>query len=203
MINHEQLRRIRVRSLERSAVIALLLLLAACAPGTATGERVAVGDKTRVLIGPSTVCIPPGTWLLVRKRDAICAVRITEAWAVGGTTQAQIEVAVQGGEAWERDSVEVVEHPLVGPHPISFQRGNVTVPCGSFKAKFSGPTCLGFAMGSGAGDSDRVMVAPTAWSNLDDVQVNEQRLKWYTIDDNSDEEIELVSLPGHRPGESQ
>ena len=174
-----------------------LLLLTNCA-GDAPENRVRLVGRTNVLVGPTEVCIPPGMWLLVRKQNVACALRIVEVWSDGDATHAHVEIALPTGAGWKRRTMEVTEYPLVGPHPFSFQRGNVSISCDSFNVDYSRPSCISLYASGGDEIRDRVFAAPGAWSELSDVNPSEQGLTWYTVDDNRVETVELMRLPGGR-----
>lgn len=182
---------------KRCIVVTALVLLTACAPRNANDKRTSITGPANVLLGPTEVCVPPSMWLIVRKEQNSCVVRVVEIWTLGNATHAELEVAVRSASGWKRKVIEVSEYPLVGPHPVSFQRGNVTIPCDSFKLRYSRPSCISLYANGGREVSDRVLAAPTSWSSLDAIDLNGQHLVWYEVDDNRSKEIELADLPGN------
>ncbi|HYC61311.1 MAG TPA: hypothetical protein VEK79_17280 [Thermoanaerobaculia bacterium] len=173
-------------------------LLLACVAEPPRGERKPLPGRSNVLIGPTEVCMPPHVWLLLRNANRTCALRIDAVWPDAEAMHARIEAAVSVKGRWRRELIEVAEYPLVGPHPLAFQRGNVAVPCGSFTVEYSGPSCIGLYASGRDSDHDRVAAAPTAWTILDHVDPNEPRLTWYMVDHDRTIEVELAELPGGR-----
>jgi hypothetical protein len=177
------------------------LLLLSCAGETSTGKRTPVPGRSNVLVGPTEVCMPHDVWLLLREANRTCAVRIKQVWLDGEATHAQIETASLVDGRWRRKTIEVAEYPLVGPHPFSFQRGNIKIACDSFTLEYSRPTCISLYRSGQYGVGDRIAAAPSAWTNLDNVDPREPRLKWYTVDDNRAEEVDVTRLVGARPAQ--
>lgn len=191
----------QTKTFSNGFVARLCLLIAASLPWSCTGDaakgkRTQVPGRADVLIGPTEVCVPVDAWLLLRKSDRTCALRVVDVWLKGEATHARIETASLIDGRWSRGTVEVSEYPLVGPHPLSFQRGNVEVPCTTFSVAYSRPSCISLYAGGGEGPGDRIEAAPSAWTNLNSVDPANPRLTWYTADDQRADVVELTRLPG-------
>lgn len=162
------------------------------------GRRNPVRARSNILIGPTEVCMPVDAWLLLRSKHRICAVRIDDVWMARGATHAQVEMAVLVDGQWRREMMEVAEYPLVGPHPFSFQRGNVEISCRSFTVEYSRPSCIGLYANGHDRPQDRIEAAPSAWIDLEQVDPGDPGLTWHTVDDNRVVELELSRVPGSR-----
>lgn len=165
---------------------------------TSDGSRNPVRARSNILIGPAEVCMPVDAWLLLRSNHRICAVKIDDVWMARDATHARVETAVLVDGRWRREMLEVAEYPLVGPHPFSFQRGNVEISCRSFTVEYSRPSCIGLYAHGHDRQQDRIEAAPSAWMNLEQVNPKDRGLTWHTADDNRVMELELSRVPGSR-----
>jgi hypothetical protein len=76
--------------------------------------------------------------------------------------------------------------PLRGAiRPFIYQPGNGCVECGSFKLLWSYKTGVSFIpVGKSSSARDYgIELAPTPWTDINEVNINDSRIKWYRYDD--------------------
>lgn len=74
---------------------------------------------------------------------------------------------------------------------FSYQPGNGCVECGSFKLLWDYNTFVSFIpLGKGSSERDYgIELAPTPWSDIKDINVKDNRIKWYRYDKNRKREF--------------
>ena len=181
----------------KELVILLFLLIAMI---QTTGETVLASDKgdqsksstpNEVVITPVAVKIPLGKILLVRKTSEYCAVKFTKFWT--GKTEfdwyASYESYYQGDKTgdFSNKNVLFIKDELSFPKPrgigrLAFSFGNKNVRCGPIKLFWFGQgwVCV-YSSGEKQGDYG-IELAPTKWADISQVNVFDQRLKWYRYD---------------------
>jgi hypothetical protein len=129
---------------------------------------------------------------LVRKDQEYCAVKFTEFWT-GKTEQdyfARYEsyYPVDKTGMFPDNSTKLIREELSYPKPrgigrFSFSLGNKEIRCGFTKLFWTrrGIICF-FSKGQKPGDYG-IELAPTPWTNISQVNVFDQRIKWYRYDE--------------------
>ncbi len=82
----------------------------------------------------------------------------------------------------KRGHGKLVDRPLRGIGRLAFQTGTIHVKFGQFKLLWLYPTSVSFSSQtacSGAG----VELSPTKWTRIEEVSVNDTKLKWYRCDE--------------------
>lgn len=94
-----------------------------------------------------------------------------------------------GGADFSKGNVIKSEHiaswlPLQGPfRPFIYQPGDAHIKCGPFKIgwEYKNAVCF-IPSGKGLGDYG-IELAPTPWTDIEEVNVFDPRVKWYRYDD--------------------
>ena len=153
---------------------------------------------------------PLGRFLLIRKDKRVCAVRFTKAQrghdAKPATTFNSGEESFSAEYDWyfQEDGSgdftqpgvlsgheQLAMKPLKGIGRLAFQTGQIYVECGAFDKLFwRYPTWVTFYGKSSRGDYG-IELAPTKWTEIQEVNVHDPRLKWYRYDENR----ESVDIP--------
>ncbi len=148
-----------------------------------------------VHIGPLAIGMPIGKILLVHKDKNYSAVKFTKYWTEkdGQEKYATYEVHSQkdGTGNFLENNVEVIKGraSFLPPrgifYPLIWQPGKPDVKCGFVSLAWS-PWCnvchvAFFKRGKPAGDYG-IELAPTPWGDIKEVNVFDQRLKWYKYD---------------------
>jgi len=159
--------------------------------GEKTPEQDQKADRQRIsalenaTIGPTSVAIPIGKIILVRKGREYCAIRFTSTWLGGDDydyyTAYEYYHQGDGSGDFNRSNVKFGDGELVYPRErnwyiIPFTTGaKDTFVCGGMKIKWVHKTGVNF---------DDFGLAPTAWKKITDVNVHDTRLKWFRGDIN-------------------
>ena len=158
--------------------------------------------KTRAMITWDDVGAPLGRFLLIRKEKDICAVRFTEAHrghdekpqtilsSGEESLYAKYDWYYQGDGSGNFTSTNVksghddlVRRPLIGIGRLAFQTGDIYVKCGTFKLRWMFPDRVAF-YSTGVIPADYgIELAPSKWTDINEVRVQDSRLKWYRYDE--------------------
>jgi hypothetical protein len=175
----------------------------AAAVGVTVGLGIAEGIdentlRTHALVTWYDVSAPAGKFLLIRRDASVCAIRFID-YQRGNDAKAptlfssgeesfyaKYECFCQGdggGGFGDATIGELSKRPLWGIGRLAFQRGETNVRCGRFKLPWSYPTRVSFQpYGSKLGDHG-IELAPTRWTDIKDVNVNDNRLQWFHYDE--------------------
>ena len=101
-------------------------------------------------------------------------------------------------------NVQFIKGKLSSPKPrgigrLAFSFGNKEVRCGSIRLYWPGKSSVCFySLNKEEGDYG-IELAPTIWSDISQVNVNDSRIKWYRYD----EKREDITIPIDRLWESE
>jgi len=155
-----------------------------------------IPGPNEVRIGGMGVVIPLGRILLIRRGLEYGAVKFTEAWTgkTGKEWHANYESYYQGDKSgdfskknvqFRRGKVIQTEGIFFGGHSWSL-RTNIDIRCGPIRLAWSYKTFLSFRP-SGKDPADYgIELSPTKWTDISEVNVFDQRLKWYRYDEKRD-----------------
>lgn len=163
----------------------------------------------RVIVGPTGVSMPIGTFLVMRRGKDSCALRFTKAhrgedkgkqnfWTSGEESlYAEYDWFYQAN-GLPRFTIpdtnsghgNLVKKPLYGLGRLAFQTGNIQVDCGSFRPSWYYPTSVTFFEKTKLADYG-IEIAPTQWTNISDVDLMDSRLVWYRYD----ERRKVIDIP--------
>jgi hypothetical protein len=147
-----------------------------------------------VHVSPHDVCVPEGTLLLIRGRgrNTIAALRfkdVRDLDAQQGTGCARYELHTNTNGAWRSTAGAVASLGSRGVHPVVVERGRTTIGGADFELVFHPPACVRLARD--------VEVAPSGWTDIDDVDINDPRLRWFGYDETMSRSvtIPIADLP--------
>jgi len=144
-------------------------------------------------IAPNAIRVPVGKILLVRKNTEYCAIKLTKFWT--GKTQADeyaaYESYYQGDKTGDftNKNVKFKQGKLSCPRPrgigrLSFSFGSKDIQCGPIKLFWSGKGWVYFFNSNQEQGDYGIELAPTKWMHISQVNVFDERLKWYRYDEN-------------------
>lgn len=142
-----------------------------------------------VLISFNCVEMPLDKILLIRKGCDYCALKFMKLWTEkdGNEKYAAYEVYYQSDGTGDFSKKNIIinnsvasELPLKGPfRPFIYQPGNSFVKCGPHKLTWNYKKKVGtMPPNKGLGDFG-FELAPTPWSDIKEVNINDLRVKWY------------------------
>lgn len=152
-----------------------------------------------------------GTFLLIRKSDALCAIQFTGIWR--GNDRQDGSVFHSGDESFRaryswylgakvadrwvihppRDfgESELSQGRLVGLGRLAFGTGNIRIECGSIFVKWSAPAHVYFYYPLAQEQGNEIAV--TQWKKFEDVDPNSSSLQWLRYD--KDRPVVVVPPP--------
>ncbi len=146
-----------------------------------------------VRIGPHYIIMPLNKIFLIRKNGLYGAVKLTNFWS--GKDKKRSKYASY--ECWYQDdgtrdfsskSVKFEKREasikLFGIGRFSFNLGNDEIRCGSFRLWWWGKGSIYFFNSDQEFGDYGVELAPTKWSNIEEVNASDPNLKWYKYDKN-------------------
>ena len=146
-----------------------------------------------VHIGKTAIVMPLGKILLVRRYSEYCAVKFTDFWT-GKTEEdlyAKYESCYQGDKSgdFSRQNIKFRNGKLSFPKPrgigrLAFSFGKKEISCGTVRLFWSGQGAVHFYREGQAQGDYGIELAPTKWTEISQVNVFDQRLKWYRYDEN-------------------
>jgi hypothetical protein len=140
------------------------------------------------LIHSRAIAAPVGKFALLRKDASMCAVRITSFHCAHGAIPfAEYDWHFLSREDGNFTSAEVQSgHAIlslrqnVGIGRFSFQRGSPNIRCGSIVVGWGYPSSLSLIVVNNDGMHwNGIEIAPTAWSDITQVDTRNPKLKWY------------------------
>jgi hypothetical protein len=170
--------------------------------------------RDHAYVTPLSVSSPLNRLPLVRHADTVCAIRFS-AFHRGGDEKAptafnsgeetlfataeetQFEISESTPRILQRKTVNLVRGPIVGLGRLGFQKGRIGLRCGDAKLEWTYPNNV--SLGSytqPAAKRAQVEMAPTAWSEVSQVDLNDKKLHWYRYDESrKDKLIPMEELP--------
>jgi len=146
-----------------------------------------------VHIGPNGVVVPLERILLVRRESEFCAVKFTKFWTgkTEGDKYATYESYYQADKTGNflNKNVKFKKSKLSFPKPrgigrLAFSFGDKDIQCGPIKLWWGGGGSVHFFSTSQAQGDYGIELAPTKWTDISQVNVFDQQLKWYRYDEN-------------------
>lgn len=175
--------------------IVLLWSLASCTIGAPleTYYYTPTPGPDEVKIHAHYVQVPVGRILLIRKGPESCAIKFIKYWTGKNKDDhfGQYERYYQGDGSGDFTKPDVkfetddVADPRVrGNAAFPFQFGKKDLRCGSIQVRYMGDGHVTFITPGQRYDIDdaRIELAPTPWTTLAEVNINDPRIKWYRID---------------------
>lgn len=154
------------------------------------------------IIGEMAVQPPPNTFLLVRKKDKICAIKFTK-WQ-RGNDKSEPNTFSSGAESFEAKYVwylgekiqdswvlnpptaqgesSVTQKPLVGIGRFAFGGGNKKISCGAFKLKWTAPANVYFFEKQNREAQYDAEIALTKWHTFEEIRLDDS-LDWLKYDE--------------------
>jgi hypothetical protein len=173
--------------------------------------------RDHAYVTPLSVSSPLNSLLLVRYAGTLCAIRFRAfhggdekaptAFNSGDetlfATAEQIRL-VQSETTWrifERKRLDLVSGPVVGLGRFGFQKGRIGLHCGNAKLEWTYPNNV--SLGSYTQPTAKrvlVEIAPTAWSEVSQINLNDKKLHWYRYDEGrKDTLVSIEELPRSVP----
>lgn len=152
-----------------------------------------------IIVGGNTISVPLGKLVLIRKMNKYGAVKFTKHWTTKNVfsknwqnVHATYESYYQGDSTgnFSKKNVKIKEGKLAylpfpgfPPHPLIL--GNPYVHCGTFKLMWDGTDTIDllYFCESYEKIDYNLELAPTKWTQINEVNVFDPRLKWYKYDD--------------------
>ena len=195
-------------------IAAFVLLLTGSSQAADTGPTMAGGEQP-VYLMPQGVGVPVGYFLLIRKGNGYCALKLTESkpgkdkhkWRAEYETYYQGDAADSFGAkpaAFRRKKLTDLDPFYIarmhrctdgGCSVLNFEKENRQIDCGEFHLDWSGERNLIFFdeyWPMKRKGRIRMEMAPTNWQNISDINVFDDRLKWYQYNDNRKETLTPV-----------
>ena len=146
-----------------------------------------------VVVYDKGVQVPLGRILLIRKGSDCFALKFTRLWSQKNRSErfSAYEVYHQGDGTGDflKKNVTMTEGktsrlPLKGPfRPYIYQPGDIFVKCGPYKLILGYKTFVGFMPPDKGLGEYGFELAPTPWTDIKEVNVNDSRVKWYRYDE--------------------
>jgi hypothetical protein len=185
----------------------LLLIICSITSVYKTGCAIDMEMYKSRLVGPDQIQIaktgiemPLGRLLLIRKDQDYCVVRFSKFWTGQDEKErfASYEAYFQGDRTgdFSKSNVKVSlrKASFLIPRGIGrfyFQLGDEEVRCGPFRLGWAYKGFVGFyGINQHSGDYG-IQLAPTPWTNMKEVNVFDQRIKWYRYG----QQQETVNIP--------
>ena len=204
-----------------SGVVVILIAMLATSPRAHSVEKGNPYLKWELLardhayVTPLSVSSPLGKLVLVRYMNSLCAIRFN-AFHRGGDEKTptkldsgeetlsasaeQIQL-VRSETTWrilERKTINLVRGSIVGLGRLGFQKGRIGLRCGEAPLEWTYPNNV--SLGSYTQKPDKrkdVELAPTAWSDVSQIDLSDKSLRWYHFDEGRhDSTIADNELPG-------
>jgi hypothetical protein len=215
---HRRQSTIQLKSLACLCLAGLILNASAQSDVVADGnpyQKWELLARDHAYVTPLSVSAPLGRLVLIRFRDTLCAIRF-DAFHRGGdekpptasnsgeetrfATAEQLRL-VRSEATWrilDRKMVNLVSGPVVGLGRLGFQKGRIGLHCGESKLEWTYPNNV--SLGSYTQPAAKrvlVDIAPTAWSEVSEINLNDDKLLWYRYDESrKDTLIPINELPG-------
>ena len=175
-------------------------------------ERLA---RDHAYVTPLSVSAPLGSLVLVKYKDAFCAIRFTEFHRGGDEKSATIfnsgeetlfataeQTRIEKNKCkWrvlERKTIPLVRGPVVGLGRFGLAKGNIGLRCGDAPLEWTYPNNVSLGSYTQAPSERAALeVAPTLWSDVSQIDLADARLRWYRYDEGRGNlTIEISDLPG-------
>jgi hypothetical protein len=165
----------------------LILCLNILSPEQIKGQDIKITGH-EVVISSNAIGMPIGKMILIRKNSRYCAVKFTEAKKGKGKNEwyVKYESHFQGDGTgnFNSKSVKSIKNELADLQPLSIigrlavARGNTHIDCIDIMLDWSGTDKISWVY-----FNNGIEMAPSKWADILEVNVSDQRLKWYRYDE--------------------
>ncbi len=183
-------------------------VVSSCPPAGGQSAQVGVGpgesSASQFVVGPSTVLMPQGVFLLIRKGSSIGAIRFTsiEQGGTVGAGKATYDSYFQsdGSGSFRSPNVrkqtgETNLKPLRGVGRLSFQPGQDKLQLGDWSFATAYPGRVNMWPYRGSQKDYGYEFAPTAAREVGEIDVSDKRLRWFRFDSNTRVTLLVSDLP--------
>jgi hypothetical protein len=162
-------------------LVGLLLLGLRCAAVSDEAHCLASASRhtgTEAIVNPSSICVPEGRFVAIRKANWQGALRFVElrdrnAAALEGC--ARYELYTLGGAVAKSTGV-VSSFGSRGVHPLVHERGQQAIRGRGLTIRYAHPGCLSLMANRG------LELAVTPWRTIEEVNLGDERLQWVSFD---------------------
>lgn len=164
---------------------------------TSNANESIMPESNDVQIAPNAIGMPVGRFLLIRKDNEYCAIRFTQNWT--GKTKydqhAEYESYYQGDKTgnfrnqnlkYKKEEVYYTKPSFsIFGHPVRIGAKR-DILCGPLELWWSAGPHLTFVYYNRHDQNQRdngIELAPTPWKSITEVNVFDQRVKWYRYDE--------------------
>lgn len=184
--------------MSRFAILASMLAAVTPQQSVSRPDVAVVEDvvETRVIVGFEWIDQPLGRIVLIKTPRSACAVRFISFSRDDGSTQAHYDVATISSNGLAQKKIasrRLSDEGMVGFGHWAWRRGDHEIRCGTSRIPWMFPTGVAL-IGS-------IEVAPTAWTEFEQVNVKEPKLGWYRLDSSQTRAFFLIpvtDLPGSK-----
>lgn len=187
--------------------------------GRPSWDVVAQRIKTHALVGFEWIDQPPVGIALIQLPDHFCAVKFLSLRTGRDSGNGGMFRSSGVSQYAEIELIELPPHPtrpmlrqaiprrfslswrpLIGIGRMTFQRGHTDIKCGDTNIPWSYPTAISESQVKPA-DIRGLQLAPTAWQNFSDIDLNDAKLHWFAYDEGRVKilAIPIYELPGATP----
>jgi hypothetical protein len=159
---------------------------------------------SQFVVGPSTVLMPQGVFLLIRKGREIGAIRFTsiEQGGTVGTGRATYDSYFQSDGSgsfrspnFRKQTGETNLKPLKGVGRLSFQSGQDKLQIGDWSFATAYPGRVNMWPYRGSQKDYGYEFAPTSAREVGEIDVSDKRLRWFRFDPNARVTLPVSDLP--------
>jgi hypothetical protein len=190
-------------SLCRVLVVVLLSGLLACGQSAQVDAEPA-GSTKEFVVGPSTILMPQGVFLLIRKGREIGAIRFTSIEQDGtiGLGKTTYDSYFQGDGSGSLRSPNVHKKtgetnlkPMAGVGRLSFQVGQDKLQVGNWSFATAHPGRVNMWPYRGSQKDYGYEFAPTSAREVGEIDVSDKRLRWFRFDPRARVTFQVSDLP--------
>ncbi len=178
--------------------------LLACAQSAQAGAGRGKSPASKFVVGPSTLLMPQGAFLLIKKGRKIGAVRFTsiEQGSKLGTGRATYDSYFQGDGSGSFQALNVHKRtgfidlkPLKGIGRASFQFGKDKVQVGKWAFRSGYPGSIDMWPYRGSEKDYGYEFAPTSARDVREIDAFDKGLRWFRFDKDSQVTLQVSDLP--------
>lgn len=158
--------------------------------------------ENEVHIAKSTLVMPIGRIMLVRKNHDYCAIKFTKWWSENPSSKTSIFVATGTDEyavyegcyqndkssdktdkSWQIKKARLSLPKGRGIGTLTFSFADRDIECGKISVSWAGQGAVCFNEACRNHGDDGFEFAPTPWSDIKEVDFFDPRIKWFRFDD--------------------
>jgi hypothetical protein len=176
----------------------ILLFIHSCINGEDMKvNKLPLNEKSIVEIYDTAIIIPLGYFAIVKKDTKICAVKFLETGRHPKKSKRYAIYEYYYQEDIKRNFLTKSKKHGTGKATydsfciigrLCFNNGNLEIECGEIHIKWYGGNSFSFGDGLKNDETEEeeikagVQIAPTKWTDINDVNIFDERLKWYKYD---------------------